>query len=79
MSIASVILLWEEGGRLSTRLTTNASRKVVEARLRACGLHESVAEMQAFFGDRAEGGNGYVILWTSNTEPDWLRNGLSGF
>lgn len=73
MSLASVIWNWQEGERLYSRLTTNVGREKLIARLRAIGLLESVESIHAYFGDRAQGGNGYEILWKEPMRLEDLR------
>ena len=63
MSLASVILNWQEGDRVYSRLTTNVGRKKMIARLSAIGMLGMVETIHAYFGDRVDGGNGYELLW----------------
>lgn len=63
MSLASVIWTWQEGDRVYSRLTTNVGRKALIARLSALGMLSMVETIHAYFGDRADGGNGYEVLW----------------
>ncbi|MBI1831472.1 MAG: hypothetical protein HYR84_08485 [Planctomycetes bacterium] len=63
MSFVSEIWTWQEGERIYSRLTTNVSAKRFLARLTALRLLESVETIHAYFGDRADGGNGYELLW----------------
>lgn len=78
MSVVSVICIWQEGGRMYCRLTTNARWEVLARRLRARGLMDSVEGKEAFFGDRADGGSGYVIRWSKGIDANRLREGLCG-
>lgn len=63
MPLASEIWTWEEGNRLYSRLTTNVPSSKFIARLVALDLLEFAETIHAYFGDRADGGNGYEILW----------------
>lgn len=63
MNLASVIWNWQQGDRVYTRLTTNVARKKLIARLSAIGMLDMVDTIHAYFGDRADGGNGYEVLW----------------
>lgn len=76
MSIVSEIWTWQEGDRIYSRLTTNVCAKRLLARLTALGLLESVETIHAYFGDRADGGNGYELQWKRNANWDHLRNTL---
>jgi hypothetical protein len=72
MSLVSVIWNWQEGDRLYSRLTTNVGRKRFLARLAALGLLDSVEEIHAYFEDRADGGNGYEVLWKAQVRLEYL-------
>ena len=72
MSLASVILTWQDGSRIYSRLTTNVGRGRLLARLKALGMLESVDTIHAFFADRAVGGSGYELLWKENVRWDEL-------
>lgn len=72
MSLASVILNWQEGDRVYSRLTTNVGRKKLIARLSAVGMLGIVESIHAYFGDRADGGNGYEVLWKVHVRFDDL-------
>jgi len=63
MNLASEIWTWQQGDRIYSRLTTNVSAKRFIARLTNLDLLDSVETIHAYFGDRAEGGNGYEVLW----------------
>lgn len=63
MSLVSTILIWREGETLCARLTTNVNKSRMLARLTDLGIVDSVDEIHAFFGDRADGGNGYDLVW----------------
>jgi hypothetical protein len=63
MSLASEIWNWQDGDRVSSRLTTNIGRERLIARLSAVGLLDAVESIHAYFGDRVDGGNGYELLW----------------
>ena len=76
MSIVSEIWTWQEGERIYSRLTTNVSAKRFLARLTTLGLLESVETIHAYFGDRADGGNGYELLWKSTVTWEDLRVSL---
>ena len=73
MSLASEILNWQEGDRVYSRLTTNVGRKKFHARLLALGLLDSAESIHAYFGDRADGGNGYEVLWKVHVRFEDLR------
>ena len=73
MSLVSVILNWQEGNRVYSRLTTNICREKLIARLRALNLLDSVESIHAYFGDRAYGGNGYELLWQGHVRMEDLR------
>ena len=72
MSLVSVIWNWQEGDRLYSRLTTNVGRKRFLARLCALGLLDSVEAIHAYFGDRADGGSGYEVLWKAHVRLEDL-------
>lgn len=72
MSMASVILNWQEGNRVYSRFTTNVGRKKLLARLSAVGMLDMVETIHAYFGDRADGGNGYEVLWKPHVRFDDL-------
>jgi hypothetical protein len=72
MSLASVIWNWQEGARLYSRLTTNVGRKRFLARLSVLGLLDSVDSIHAYFEDRADGGNGYEVLWKNHVRLEDL-------
>ncbi len=76
MSIVSEIWAWQEGDRIYSRLTTNVCSKRMLARLTALGLLESVETVHAYFGDRADGGNGYELLWKRTVTLEDLRVSL---
>lgn len=73
MNIVSEIWTWQEGDRIYSRLTTNICAKKLLVRLTAVGLLDSVETVQAYFGDRADGGNGYELLWKRIVTWDDLR------
>ena len=77
MSIVSEIWTWQEGERIYSRLTTNVSAKRLLARLTVLGLLESVETIHAYFGDRADGGNGYELLWKRQVTWDELGKVLT--
>ena len=77
MSIASEIWTWQEGDRIYSRLTTNVCANRFLARLTALGLLESVETIHAYFGDRADGGNGYELLWNRQVKCDDLGKVLT--
>ena len=66
MSLVSEIWTVENEGRLCSFLTTNAGTDRFLAFLTARGIIESVETVHAYFGDRAQGGSGYEILWKSH-------------
>ena len=76
MSIVSEIWTWQEGDRIYSRLTTNVCAKRFMARFTALGLLDSVETIHAYFGDRADGGNGYQVMWKSGVSWDFLRENL---
>lgn len=76
MNVVSEILIWRDGEALFSQLTTNASWQVLAVRLDEVGLLESVAAVEKYFGDRADGGSGYVIRWASDISRDRVRSGL---
>jgi len=73
MSLASEILTWEQGNRLFSRVTTNAPTSKMIGRLAALDLLELAETVHAYFGDRADGGNGYEVLWKEYVQWDDLR------
>ena len=73
MTLASEIWNWQQGNQIYSRLTTNIGRERLIARLRALGLLESVASIHGYFEDRAQGGNGYEILWKEPVRLEDLR------
>jgi len=73
MSLASEILTWEQGNRLYSRVTTNAPSSKMIGRLVALDLLKLAETVHAYFGDRAEGGNGYEVLWKEYVQWDDLR------
>jgi hypothetical protein len=66
MSLVSEIWTVESQDRLTSFLTTNVGTERFLAFLTARGIIESVETIHAYFGDRAQGGSGYEILWKSN-------------
>ena len=72
MSIVSEIWTWQEGARIYSRLTTNVGAKRFMAKLTALGLLDSAETIHAYFGDRAEGGSGYEVLWKQHVSWDYL-------
>ena len=66
MSLASEIWNWQEGDRVYSRLTTNVGRKKLIARLSAVGMLGMVETIHAYFGDWADGGSGYELLWKAD-------------
>jgi hypothetical protein len=73
MPLVSVIWTWQEGGRLYTRLTTNVPAKRLLAKLAALDLLRDAETVHAYLADRADGGNGYEVLWKANVTWDDLR------
>jgi len=73
MSLASEILTWEQGNRLYSRVTTNVRPSKLIGRLVALNLLEFAETVHAYFGDRAEGGNGYEVQWKDYVEWDDLK------
>ena len=76
MSIVSMIWTWHQGDRIFSRLTTNVCAKRFLAKLEALGLMKSVESVHAYFGDRAEGGSGYEVVWKKNVDWDYLHQTL---
>jgi hypothetical protein len=76
MSIVSEIWTWQEGDRIYSRLTTNVCAKGFLARLHALGLLQAVESVHAYFGDRADGGSGYEVLWKDQANWDDLHKTL---
>lgn len=74
MPLVSVIWTWHEGGRLYSRLTTNVSANRLLAKLSAVDLLANVETIHAFLADRADGGNGYEVLWKPHVNWDDLKN-----
>ena len=74
MPLASVIWTWQEDGRLYSRLTTNVPAKRLLAKLATLCLLDGVEAVHAFSADRAQGGNGYEVLWKVNVNWDDLKN-----
>jgi hypothetical protein len=66
MSIVSEIMTVESEGRLRSYLTTNVGTERFLSYLKRRGILESAETVHAYFGDRAEGGSGYEILWKSH-------------
>ena len=73
MPFVSVIWTWQEGGRIYSRLTTNVPAKRLLAKLSALELLDDAETVHAYFGDRADGGNGYEVLWKKNVRWDDLK------
>ena len=73
MGMVSVILIWQEEGRIYSRLTTNVRRERLVAKLSALGLLDAIEALQAFFGDRADGGSGYEVRWKEHVQWDDLQ------
>lgn len=69
MSLVSEILTVERAGRLTSYFTTNVPAARFQSQLAAKGILDSVSEIFAYFGDRAEGGRGYEVVWKANV--DW--------
>ena len=74
MPLVSVIWTWQESGRMYTRLTTNVSAKRLVAKLDAVKLLANVETIHAYLADRADGGNGYEVLWKAHVNWDDLKN-----
>ncbi len=74
MPLVSVIWTWQEGDRILSRLTTNVSAKRLLAKLAALSLLDSVETVHAYLADRADGGNGYEVLWKAQVDWDDLKN-----
>lgn len=66
MSLVSQIWTIESQGRLHSFLTTNVGTERFLAHLKRRRLLDSVETVHAYFGDRAQGGSGYEILWMSH-------------
>jgi len=77
MNIVSEIWTWQEGERLYSRLTTNVCVERFLAKLAARNLLESAETIHAYFGDRADGGSGYEILWKQQVSWEQLGNTLT--
>ena len=73
MGIVSAVLIWRDKGRLYSRITTNVDLDTLRARLARAGLLDFVEAIHAFFGDRANGGSGYELLWEKHVAWDDLR------
>ena len=63
MSLVSEIWTFENQGRLHSFLTTNVGTDRFLAHLKRRSVLDSVETVHAYFGDRAQGGSGYEILW----------------
>ena len=74
MSLVSEIWTWQEGNRLYSRMTTNVTTHRFIARLVALRILQWVETIHAFFGDRADGGSGYEILWKEHVQWDDLKD-----
>ena len=72
MPVVSTILIWREGTTLYSRITTNVDRRQLLARLAALGIVEWVDDIDAYFADRADGGNGYELKWKPHVRWDDL-------
>jgi hypothetical protein len=68
----------EEGGRLVTRVGTNACRARFLNALRDAGLLTLVDAIDGFHEDRARGGLGYFIMWQQGVTLEDVRGGLEG-
>lgn len=68
MSLISQIWTIERQGRLHSYVTTNVETMKLLAHLRRRRVLDSVETVHAYFGDRAEGGCGYEILWKSHLQ-----------
>ena len=77
MNIVSEIWTWREGDRIYSRLTTNVCAKRFLARLTSLGLLESAETIHAYFGDRADGGCGYEVLWKQHVSWEFLGKVLT--
>lgn len=73
MSIVSEIWTWQQGDRLYSRLTTNVCARQFLAKLAAVKLLDSVETVQAYFGDRVDGGCGYEVLWKPGIDLESVR------
>ena len=76
MTIVSMIWTWQQGDRTFSRLTTNVCAKRFLAKLEALTLLRFVESVHAYFGDRAEGGSGYEVVWKENVDWDFLHQAL---
>jgi hypothetical protein len=74
--MVSEIWTWQEGERVYSRLTSNVYRKAFLAKLQAVGLLDWADTIHAYFGDRAEGGNGYEVLWKTGVCWECLQTKL---
>jgi hypothetical protein len=74
MPLVSVIWTWQEGDRLYSRLTTNVSAKRLLAKLTDLRLLDDIETVHAYLADRADGGNGYEVLWKANVRWEDLKN-----
>ena len=74
MGLVSEIWTWMENERLYSRLTTNVARRPFLAKLTSLGLLRFAETIHAYFDDRANGGNGYEILWKASTQLSDLEN-----
>ncbi len=77
MNIVSEIWTWQEGERIYSRMTTNVCAKRFLAKLQALGLLTSAESVQAYFGDRVDGGSGYEVLWKNQVNLDYLHQTLT--
>jgi len=68
MSLVSQIWTVESEGRLISFVTTNAGTERFLAYLKRREILDSVESVHAYFGDRAQGGSGYEILWKSHLQ-----------
>lgn len=74
MGFVSEIWTWLESDRLYSRLTTNVARRPFLAKLTDLGMLRFAETVHAYFDDRANGGNGYEILWKASTQMSDLSN-----
>lgn len=63
MALVSQIWTVNREDRLRSFLTTNVGAERFVAHLERRGILSYVETIHAYFGDRAEGGSGYEILW----------------
>lgn len=68
MGLVSQIWTISHDDRLRSFLTTNVSSERFVAHLERLGWLSRVETIHAYFGDRADGGCGYEVLWKEDID-----------